>query len=203
MRVLLLDHGDLSTPILAGILKELEAECEIRPAGEITFDQLLALKPRRIVLTPGPLAAEECKIGRRVVQELAGQIPVLGLCLGMQIIALVADARLLPAKKTGKGRRRSNVLAGPPMRLRHDGQGIFATLPSPIVAGHYYTDVSVEGGEEPPFLEFSAWSEKDGAILGLRLSGLGVEGVQIHPASFLTPAGNDMLFNFLYRSQTW
>ncbi len=198
MRVLLLDHGDKSTPALVKALEELEAECEVRAADEIRFDELLDLKPRRILMTPGPMAPEDCRIGRKVVQDLAGQIPVLGLCLGMQIIALVAGARLLPSKK--KPRKRPSKI---PLKVRHDSQGIFEALPSPITVGRYETPLHVEGGQEPPFLEFSAWSEEDGAVLGLRLSGLGVEGLQIAPESFLTQIGNDMLFNFLYRSQTW
>ncbi|HYU34906.1 MAG TPA: anthranilate/aminodeoxychorismate synthase component II [Thermoanaerobaculia bacterium] len=198
MRVLLLDHGDKFTPFLVKILKELEAECEVRPAEKIDFDEVLNLKPRRILMTPGPLAPEDCRVGRRVVQELAGQIPVLGLCLGMQVIALVAGARLLPSKK--KPRKRPNKT---PLRVRHDGKGIFEALPSPMFVSRYESPLIVEGGQEPPFLEFSAWSEEDGAVLGLRLSGLGVEGLQIGPETFLTQGGNDMLFNFLYRSQTW
>lgn len=203
MRVLLLDHGDPSTPTLVKALEELEAECEVRPAGEIDFDDILDLKPRRILLSPGPMAPEECRIGRRVVQDLAGQIPVLGLCLGMQIIAVVAGARLLPAKKRPKPRSKAKAREMAILKLRHDSRGIFEALPSPLTVERYDSPLMVEGGQEPPFLEFTAWSDEDGGVLGLRLSGLGVEGVQVAPESFLTQAGNDMLFNFLYRSQTW
>ena len=196
MRVLVLDHGDASTPTLVKALEELEAECEVRPAGEILFDDIQELKPRRILLTPGPMAPEDCRIGRRVVQELAGHIPVLGLCLGMQIIAVVAGAHLAPTKK-------KPAKVPDTVTLRHDSRGIFEALASPITVGRYESPLGLEAGEEPPFLEYSAWSEEDGSVLGLRLSGLGVEGLQIAPESFLTQIGNDMLFNFLYRSQTW
>ncbi len=203
MRVLVLDHGDASTPTLVKALQELEAECDVRSVDEIVFDDITALKPRRILLTPGPRAPEECRIGRKVVQDLAGHVPVLGLCLGMQIIAIVAGARLLPAKKRPKPRTKAKARERAVLKLRHDSRGIFEALPSPITLSRYDSPLRVEGGQEPPFLEFTAWSDEDGSVLGLRLSGLGVEGVQIDPESFLTPAGNDMLFNFLYRSQTW
>jgi anthranilate synthase/aminodeoxychorismate synthase-like glutamine amidotransferase len=203
MRVLVLDHGDPSTPTLVKVLQDLEAECEVRSVEKTAFDQIVALKPRRILLTPGPMAPEDCKIGRKVVQDLAGHIPVLGLCLGMQIIALVAGARLLPAKKRPKPRSKAKAREMAVLKLRHDSKGIFEALPSPITVTRYDSPLMVEGGQEPPFLEFTAWSDQDGSVLGLRLSGLGVEGVQFDPESFQTQAGNDMLFNFLYRSQTW
>jgi para-aminobenzoate synthetase component 2 len=183
-------------------LQELEAECDVRPVGEIAFNDIQRLKPRRILLTPGPMAPEECRIGRKVVQDLAGHVPVLGLCLGMQIIALVAGTRLAPAKKRPKPRSKAKAREMAILKLRHDSRGIFETLPTPITVTRYDSPYRVEGGQEP-FLEFTAWSDEDGSVLGLRLSGLGVEGVQIAPESFLTQAGNDMLFNFLYRSQTW
>jgi len=203
MRVLVLDHGDASTPTLLKALQELEAECDVRSVEEIAFDDIAALKPRRIMLNLGPMAPEDCRIGRKVVQDLAGHVPVLGLCLGMQIIALVAGARLLPAKKRPKPRSKAKAREMAVLKLRHDSRGIFEALPSPVTVTRYDSLLMVEGGQEPPFLEFTAWSDEDGSVLGLRLSGLGVEGVQIDPESFLTPAGNDMLFNFLYRSQTW
>jgi len=203
MRVLVLDHGDPSTPTLVKVLQDLEAECDVRSIKETAFDEIVALKPRRILLTPGPLEAEDCKVGRKIVQDLAGHIPVLGLCLGMQIIALVAGARLVPAKKRPKPRSKAKAREMAVLKLRHDSKGIFEALPSPITVTRYEAPRMVEGGQEPAFLEFTAWSDEDGSVLGIRLSGLGVEGLQVHPESFLTQAGNDMLFNFLYRSQTW
>jgi anthranilate synthase/aminodeoxychorismate synthase-like glutamine amidotransferase len=204
MRVLVLDNGDASTPTLVKAMEALDAECEVRPAHRISMAGLLDLKPRRILITHGPMAPDDSGICRRVVQDLAGQIPILGLCLGLQVIAVVAGARLLPAKPKKKPRARKTAPPPPPpIKIRHDGRGIFEALPTPISVGRCELSLIVEGGPEPPFVEFSAWSEEDGSVLGLRLSGLGVEGLQIDPESFLTETGSDMLFNFLYRSQTW
>jgi para-aminobenzoate synthetase component 2 len=218
MRVLVLDNRDASTPVLVKALAELEAECEVRFPDEIDLPGILDLRPRRILITPGPGAPEESGICRKVVQDLAGQIPILGVCLGMQVIAEVAGARLLPSKKkpaakkaaaaveTGtvpkKTTTRKKKVPEVVVKMRHDSKGIFEALPSPLTVGRYEA-WRVDGSHEPPFVEFSAWSEEDGSVLGLRLSGLGVEGVQFSPESFLTQSGNDMLFNFLYRSQIW
>lgn len=206
MRVLVLDNGDPSTPFLVKALEELDAECEVRPSTETRMAAITALKPRRILITHGPVTPEESGVCRKVVQDLAGHIPILGLCLGMHVIAVVAGARLLPARPAKKPRARKTAKTPPPVlpiKVRHDGRGLFEALASPITVGRCDLPMMVEGGQEPPFIEFSAWSEEDSTVLGLRLSGLGVEGVQIDPQSFLTQTGSDLLFNFLYRSQTW
>ena len=206
MRVLVLDNRDASTPVLGKALEELEAECEVRFPDEIDLPGILNLRPRRILITPGPGDPEDSGVCRKVVQDLAGQIPILGICLGMQVIAEVAGARLLPSKKkpaaAKKTTTRKKKIPEIAVKMRHDSKGIFEALPSPLTVGHYEA-WRVDGSHEPPFVELSAWSEEDGSVLGLRLSGLGVEGVQFSPESFLTQAGNDMLFNFLYRSQIW
>ncbi|HBL30428.1 MAG TPA: hypothetical protein DD490_26635, partial [Acidobacteria bacterium] len=195
MRVLLIDHGGPDTTSLVGALEGLEAACDVCPADGLELAEILRRKPRRILLAPGLRAPEDCRIARQIVQELAGQVPILGIGLGMHVIASVSGARLVPAKK----RRRKDLS----LLLRHDGKGLFEALPSPLALGRDDAPLALEGGDDPPpFLEYSAWSMDGGAILGLRLSGLGVEGLQVLPPSFLTPVGADLLFNFLYRSQT-
>ena len=195
MRVLLIDHGGPATAILVDAIEKLEATCEACPADGLELAEVLRRKPQRILLAPGRRPPEDCRIARQIVQELAGQIPILGLGLGMHVIASVSGARLTTAKR----RRRKDLS----VLLRHDGRGLFEALPSPLLLGREEAPLALEGGDELPFLEYTAWSLDDGATLGLRLAGLGVEGLQVLPLSLLTPEGSDLLFNFLYRSQTW
>jgi anthranilate synthase component 2 len=193
MRVLVLDNQDASTGKLVQTLEELEAECLVHRSDALSLDGVKALRPKRILITPGPGKPEEAGISQQVVEKLAGDIPILGLCLGMLVIAEVAGARIFPAKTQSM-----RAKAG---EIRHDGKGLFEALPNPFAAARIPSP-TVDSREEPPFLEFSAWAE-DGAVAGLRLSALGVEGVQLHPKAFLTGIGTDLLFNFLYRSQAW
>jgi len=192
MRVLVLDNQDSFTYNLVQALEALDAECVVRRSDAIELDEVKALRPQRVLISPGPFGPERTGICKEVVEKLTGEVPILGVCLGMQVIAAVAGARVVPARTPVHGKT---------SQIRHDGQGVFEALPNPFVAARYHS-LAVDGGQEPPFLEFSAWAE-DGTLMGCRLSGLGVEGVQFHPESFLTEHGADLLFNFLYRSQAW
>ena len=192
MRVLVLDNQDSFTHNLVQALEGLEAECVVHRSDAIGLDEVTALRPKRILISPGPFGPEEAGISKQVVEKLTGEIPILGVCLGMQVIATVAGAKILPAKRPVHGKT---------SEIRHDGKGVFEALPNPFTAARYHSLV-VDGSYQPSFLEFSAWAEDD-SVMGLRLSGLGVEGVQFHPESFLTETGTDLLFNFLYRSQAW
>jgi len=192
MRVLVLDNQDSFTHNLVQALEGLEAECVVHRSDAISLDEIRALRPKRILISPGPFGPEEAGVSNQVVEKLTGDIPILGVCLGMQVIATVVGARILPAKKPVHGKT---------SEIRHDGQGIFEALPNPFTAARYHS-LAVDGSYQPSFLEFSAWAE-DGSVMGLRLVGLKVEGVQFHPESFLTETGTDLLFNFLYRSQAW
>lgn len=192
MRVLVLDNQDSFTHNLVQAMEALDAECVVRRSDAIELHEVLALKPQRILISPGPFGPEQAGISKLVVEKLTGDIPILGVCLGMQVIAAVAGARVVPARTPVHGKT---------SQIRHDGQGVFEALPNPFTAARYHS-LAVGSGQEPPFLEISAWSE-DGTVMGCRLSGLGVEGVQFHPESFLSEHGADLLFNFLYRSQAW
>lgn len=192
MRVLVLDNQDSFTHNLVQALEALDAECVVHRSDGVTIEEIRALKPRRILISPGPFGPERAGVCTRVVRELVGEVPILGVCLGMQVIAAASGARVIPARKPMHGKT---------SEIRHDGQGIFATLPSPFTAARYHSLV-VDPGSHGTFLEFSAWAE-DGTVMGCRLVGLRVEGVQFHPESFLTETGTDLLFNFLYRAQSW
>lgn len=192
MRVLVLDNQDSFTHNLVQALEGLEAECLVHRSDAISLEEVKALQPQRILISPGPFGPAEAGVSTQVVEKLTGEIPILGVCLGMQVIAAVVGAKILPARRPVHGKT---------AEIRHDGKGVFEALPNPFTAARYHSLV-VDGSCEPSFLEFSAWAE-DGEVMGLRLYALGVEGVQFHPESFLTPAGSDLLFNFLYRSQTW
>jgi anthranilate synthase/aminodeoxychorismate synthase-like glutamine amidotransferase len=192
MRVLVLDNQDSFTHNLVQALEALDAECLVHRSDAISLEEVRGLKPKRILISPGPFGPDAAGVSRQVVEKLTGEIPILGVCLGMQVIAAVAGARILPAREPVHGKTAA---------VRHDGKGIFEALPNPFTAARYHSLV-VDASEEPSFLEFSAWAE-DGTVMGCRLTGLGVEGVQFHPESFLTENGTDLLFNFLYRAQTW
>jgi len=193
VRVLVLDNGDPFTPRLVKALEALEAECLVRQPQKLSLEKLRSLKPKRILISSGVGHPEDSGICKDVVQKLAGDIPVLGIGLGMLVIAQVAGARISPPRRPVRGKICS---------VRHDGKCLFEAIPSPITAARCDALV-VDGSHEPSFLEFSAWAEEDNAVVGLRLSGLGVEGVQLDPELFLTESGGDLLFNFVYRSQAW
>jgi anthranilate/para-aminobenzoate synthase component II len=151
-------------------------------------------QPQRILLTPGPGRPEEAGVCPDVVLHLAGNIPILGVGLGMQVLVHVAGGALVA------GKRRRNKVA----TIRHDGKNLFAGLPSPFNAPRDPNPSLVLDGRKrlSNDLEVSAWDEK-GTAVGCRIWALGMEGIQIDTQWFSTRDGNDVLFNFLYQSQAW
>lgn len=191
MRVLVLDNHDSFTWNLVQALETLDGECVVRRSDEIDLEGVRKLAPRRILISPGPFGPDQSGICPEVVREFTGKIPILGVCLGMQVIASVAGAKVVPGKP----------FHGKTSVIRHDGEGVFFSLPNPVTMARYHSLV-VKAAEYIPFFEISAWAD-DGTAMGCRLEGLGVEGVQFHPESFLSEHGSDLLFNFLYRAQVW
>lgn len=196
MRVLVLDNGEPCLENLLGPLQALGAECDVRAPGPLQVDEIREMSPkvRRILMTNGPGLPEETGVCQKVVLHLAGEIPVLGLGLGMQVLLQAAHGAMVPARKA---RRRTAT-------IRHDGKNLFAGLPSPFDAPRDPSISRVLDGRKrhPHDLEVSAWDE-NGTTVGCRVWGLGLEGFQVDPKWFATRSGQDMLFNFLYQSQAW
>ena len=184
--ILLLDNYDSFTYNLAQFLGQLGEKLEVHRNDQITLDQIAAKKPQRIVISPGPGTPEESGICVDVIRRFAGEIPILGVCLGHQAIGFAFGGRVIRAPK---------IMHGKTSRIHHDNKTIFKELPQDFAATRYHSLI-VERKSLPRELEISAETD-DGTIMGLRHRKLRVEGVQFHPESVLTEAGFRLLENFL------
>ena len=191
--VFVLDNYDSFTYNLVQYLGELGAEITVRRNDELSVDEVEALKPERILLSPGPCTPQDAGILVPLIQRMAGKAPILGVCLGHQAIG---------AAFGGKVVRAAELMHGKTSPVEHDGKGIFAGLPTPLTCTRYHSLIVAEEGL-PIELEITARSggkEGDGSesiIMGLRHRTLAVEGVQFHPESVLTEGGKQMIRNFL------
>jgi len=185
--ILLLDNYDSFTFNLYQALSELGGQVMVRRNDQISISEIIRLLPdlSRIVISPGPCTPKEAGISVSLVQELAGVVPILGVCLGHQAIGAAFGGDVIRAPR---------LMHGKTSMIRHDGSGIFAGLPNPLQATRYHSLI-VDRRTLPRELEITA--EADGLIMGLRHRTLAVDGIQFHPESILTPAGNDLLANFL------
>ena len=184
--VFVLDNYDSFTYNLVQYLGELGARLEVRRNDRVTVQQVRDLKPERIVVSPGPCTPAEAGISVALVKEMAGVVPILGVCLGHQSIGEAFGGRVV---------RAPYLMHGKTSLVHHDSRTIFNGLQQGFVATRYHSLV-VERQSLPADLEISAWTE-DGIIMGLRHRSLDVEGVQFHPESILTEAGKQLLVNFL------
>ena len=184
--ILLLDNYDSFTYNLAQYLGQLGQDLEIRRNDQITLDEIQDLRPERIVISPGPCTPKEAGISVPLIQRFAGEIPILGVCLGHQAIGAAFGGHVIRAQK---------IMHGKTSEIQHDGKTIFRGLPQEFVATRYHSLI-VERKSLPRMLEISA-EASDGTIMGLRHRKLRVEGVQFHPESILTSAGFRLLENFL------
>ncbi|MBT4975836.1 MAG: aminodeoxychorismate/anthranilate synthase component II [Gemmatimonadetes bacterium] len=184
--LLVLDNYDSFTYNLVQYLEELGAETRTFRNDELTVDEAVALAPERVVISPGPATPEQAGISLALVERLGGSLPILGVCLGHQVIAQAYGGRVVEANEIVHGRTSA---------VRHDGRTLFAGLQNPLVATRYHS-LTVDPERLPDSLEVSAESE-DGTIMGLRHRHWPVEGVQFHPESILTIEGKQLLANFL------
>ena len=184
--LLVLDNYDSFTYNLVQYLEELGAETRTFRNDELTVDEAVALAPERVVISPGPATPGQAGVSLALVERLGGSLPILGVCLGHQVIAQVYGGRVVEAGEIVHGRTSA---------VRHDGRTLFAGLQNPLVATRYHS-LTVDPERLPDCVEVSAESE-DGTIMGLRHRHWPVEGVQFHPESILTIEGKQLLANFL------
>ncbi len=189
--LLMIDNYDSFTYNLVQYLGELGVEVRVVRNDELTVEQVAALTPERIVISPGPCTPNEAGISVPVIREFAGRVPILGVCLGHQSIGQAFGGNIVKAKM---------VMHGKTSPVHHSGSGVFSGLPDPFQATRYHSLV-IEWASLPPDLEVTAWTQTpDGApdeIMGVRHRHLPVQGVQFHPESILTQHGHALLRNFL------
>ncbi|HTT86301.1 MAG TPA: aminodeoxychorismate/anthranilate synthase component II [Acidimicrobiales bacterium] len=185
-RVLIVDNYDSFTYNLVQELGEIGAEPVVFRNDAIDINGIRAQHVDGIIISPGPGRPEDGGVSMAVVEAFAGEVPVLGVCLGHQCIGQVYGGRVGPAPE---------LMHGKTSAVHHDGQGLFAGLPNPFEATRYHSLV-VERDSVPDVLEVSA-ETADGVVMGLRHRRLAVEGVQFHPESILTPTGPRLLGRFL------
>jgi anthranilate synthase component 2 len=189
--LLMIDNYDSFTYNLVHYFAELGQDVKVIRNDALSVMEVEALKPDVIVLSPGPCTPNEAGICLQVLEELAGKVPVFGVCLGHQSIGQAFGGKVVRAK---------TIMHGKTSMIHHTGVGAFKDLPSPFEATRYHSLV-VEQASLPDCLEITAWTEnEDGSldeIMGLRHKSLPVEGVQFHPESILTQHGHDLLGNFL------
>jgi len=188
--VFVLDNYDSFTYNLVQYLGELGAMVEVRRNDQVTVSDVEAMRPERIVISPGPCTPQDAGISIDLILHFGGKVPLLGVCLGHQAIGAAFGGRVV---------RASHLMHGKTSAVMHDNKTIFQGLPMPLTATRYHSLI-VEENHLPSQLEVSAWTtEKDGSrtIMGLRHKEFPIEGVQFHPESVLTDAGKHLVRNFL------
>ena len=187
-RLLMIDNYDSFTYNLVQYLGELGAEVDVRRNDAVSLDDVAALRPDAVVISPGPCTPREAGVSVPLIQRFAGEIPILGVCLGHQAIGAAFGGAIVRAPR---------VMHGKTSPIHHDRRGVFAGLPDPFDATRYHSLV-IDPAALPAELERSAWTA-EGEIMGVRHRRWLVEGVQFHPESILTLEGKRLLGNFLAR----
>jgi len=184
--LLMIDNYDSFTYNLFQYLGELGQDVRVFRNDQISVDEIAALKPKHIVISPGPCTPNEAGISIATIERFGGGIPILGVCLGHQSIGQAYGGRIVRAKQ---------LMHGKTSMIHHGGDGVFSGLPSPFEATRYHSLV-IERESLPACLEVTAWTDDD-EIMGVRHREHAVEGVQFHPESLLTEHGHKLLANFL------
>ena len=184
--LLVIDNYDSFTYNLVQYFGELGADPQVRRNDAITPEEVEKLKPKKIVISPGPGRPQDAGISMELIRRLGSRIPLLGVCLGHQCIGEVYGGKVV---------RAGRLMHGKTSPIQHDGKGVFAKLPNPFEATRYHSLI-VEKESVPSCLEVSA-ETAEGEIMGLRHKEYPVHGVQFHPESILSKEGKDLLANFL------
>ncbi len=186
--ILLIDNYDSFTWNLYQYFCELGAEVVVRRNDVLSLEDVAALNPKKIVISPGPCTPDESGISLAVIKHYAGKVPILGVCLGHQAIAQVMGATIVRAAK---------VMHGKTAPVTHNGTGVFSGLNNPLTVTRYHSLV-IDPPTLPDCFEVTAWSETR-EIMGIRHREWDLEGVQFHPESILSEQGHQLLANFLHR----
>ena len=188
--VFVLDNYDSFTYNLVQYLGELGAEVEVHRNDELTVEEVEALRPERILLSPGPCTPSDAGILVPLIRHMAGKVPIFGVCLGHQAIGEAFGGQVV---------RASQLMHGKTSTVTHDGKGIFAGLESPLTCTRYHSLIVAEESLPAELMVTASTSENGGGsvIMGLRHRTLPIEGVQLHPESVLTEGGHQMIRNFL------
>ena len=184
--LLMIDNYDSFTYNLVQYFGELGEEVRTFRNDEITLEEIEAMKPDRICLSPGPCTPAEAGICIAVLKHFAGKLPMLGVCLGHQAIGAAFGGNVIRAK---------HIMHGKTSEVMHHGAGVFRGLPSPFTVIRYHS-LAIERESMPDCLEITAWTA-DGEIMGVRHKEFAIEGVQFHPESILSEHGHALLRNFL------
>lgn len=189
--ILMIDNYDSFTYNLVQYLRELGSDVRVVRNDEVDVGAIAALRPERIIVSPGPCTPNEAGVSLDAIRAFAGRVPILGVCLGHQAIGQAFGGRIVHARE---------IMHGKTSMIRHDGKGVFTALSDPFEATRYHSLV-IKKDALPDCLEVCAWTQSEdggvGEIMGVRHKRHAVAGVQFHPESILTAHGHDLLRNFL------
>jgi len=192
--ILLIDNYDSFTYNLVQRFGEIDSHLDLQVVrnDRISLDEIAALQPERIIISPGPCTPAEAGISKAVIERFAPTVPILGVCLGHQCMGEVYNNPVLRAQR---------LMHGKVSPIYHDNQGVFAGMPNPFIATRYHSLLIPYGnGELQGGLQITAWTDDPGQpreIMGVRHKAYPIHGVQFHPESFLTEQGTHLLSNFL------